>query len=93
MTSFIPPEYGPVLIKIYDLTVLKNERVTFVKLSRSLEGKLTQKQVCEMTDELLTKKIIKDIWGKPAEKWIRWFEISEEYIPDVKMLNCQEGNL
>lgn len=81
MTSFIPPEHNTLLLKIHELT-LKNEKVTFTKLSEFVE----KKELCKALDYLCNKCVIDDVWDKSSGQWIRTFEIVRQYIPFVEKL-------
>lgn len=82
MTSFIPSEYNAILIKIYDLTVIKKEKTTFSKLTEFSP----KKEVCQALDYLCNHCIVDDIWDKSSGQWVRTFEIRAQYIQFVEKL-------
>lgn len=82
MASFIPSEYNAILIKIYDLTVIKKEKVTFSKLAEFF----TKREACQALDYLCNHCIIDDIWDRSSGQWVRTFEIRAQYIPFVEKL-------
>jgi hypothetical protein len=85
MTSFIPPEYNQLLLKIHELTI-RNEKVTFSKLiSEGFEHEKT----CPALIYLCKSGIVADIWDKPAGEWVQRFEIEIQYIPFVEKLRDQ----
>ena len=82
MTPFIPQEYVPVLLKIYNLTVLKKEKVTF----STLVEYFPRKEVCVALEYLCRKCVIADKWDKPEGRWIQSFEIELQYVQFVEKL-------
>lgn len=82
MTSFIPSEYNPFLLKIYELTILNHEKVTFSKLTEFF----SRKQVCVTLDYLCNKCVIDENWDKTSGVWVRTFEIALQYRPFVEKL-------
>ena len=82
MTSFIPQKYNAILIKIYDLTILQKEKVTFSKLTEFFD----KKELCSTLVYLCNHCIVEEVWDNSSGQWIRTFEIGRQYIPFVKKL-------
>ena len=82
MTSFIPSEYNPLLLKILELST-QNEKVTFKKL---LSEGFEHDKTCSALIYLCKHCIVSDIWDKPAGEWVQRFEIERQYIQFVEKL-------
>jgi len=82
VTSFVPLEYNKLLLKIYDLSIVQHQKVTFSLLSEFFP----KKELCKSLDYLCNKCVVDDHWDKSSGVWVRTFEIPMQYRDFVEKL-------
>lgn len=81
-------------LQIFETTVVKNELLTYPKLVRTLDGRITQKEISPSLDRLYDMGIIEDSFEHVDDEWMKIFHATEHGELFLKAIydECVENN-